>query len=64
MNYAAVKKGMGVAEVAALGPALAPRHEYYYKPLEAGGKRTAVLLMHTNPNPNPNPNPLTQTLTP
>ena len=46
MNYAAVKKGMGVAEVAALGPALAPRHEYYYKPLEAGGKRTAVLLMN------------------
>ena len=46
VNYAAVQKGMGVAEVAALGPALAPRHEYYYKPLEAGGKRTAVLLMN------------------
>ena len=37
---------MGAEEVAALGPAVAPRYEYYYKPLEEGGAKTAVLLMN------------------
>ena len=38
------------AQLAALGPTVAPQHEYYYKPLEAGGKRTAVLLMNNGFN--------------
>ena len=42
---------MGVEELAALGPTLAPKHEYYYKPLEQGGARTAVLLMNNGDAP-------------
>ena len=50
VNHAAVQKGMGLPQLAALGPTVAPQHEYYYKPLEAGGKRTAVLLMNNGFN--------------
>jgi hypothetical protein len=29
---------MGLPQLAAISPTVAPQHEYYYKPLEAGGK--------------------------
>ena len=31
VNHAAVQKGMGLPQLAALGPTVAPQHEYYYK---------------------------------
>jgi hypothetical protein len=46
VDYAAVHKGMSVEDVAAVGPATAPSFQYYYKPMEADGAKTAVLLMN------------------
>jgi len=46
VNYAAVTKAMSVEEYAAVGPLVAPAFQYFYKPMEAGGAKTAVLLMN------------------
>merc|ERR1712232_248422 len=46
INYAAVEKGMTEEEVKATGPVMAPSFQYLYKPLDFGGKKTAVLLMN------------------
>lgn len=46
VNHAAVEKGMTEEERMATGPAFAPSFQYLYKPLEAAGLKTAVLLMN------------------
>ena len=51
VDYAAVRKGMSVEEVAGVGPAIAPSFQYYYKPMEAAGAKTAVLLMNNGDGP-------------
>ena len=45
-NWAAVEKDMTLDEVADLGPTVAGSFEDLYKPMLAGGKKTAVLLMN------------------
>ena len=50
VNYAALQKYTTVKEseqeVAERGPMIAPSFEYYYKPMEKGGTKTAVLMMN------------------
>jgi len=46
VNPAAVSKYMSVEEAAAVGPLTAPAWQYFYKPMTAGGAKTAVLLMN------------------
>lgn len=46
VNHAALEKGMTELERTAVGPAVAPSFQYLYKPIEADGAKTAVLLMN------------------
>jgi alpha-galactosidase len=46
VNYAAMTKEMTVEDAASLGGAFAPAWQYFYKPVEAKGAKTAVLLMN------------------
>jgi alpha-galactosidase len=46
VNYAAIKKGMTEEEKQSLGSTDAPLFQYFYKPMEYGGRKTAVLLMN------------------
>jgi len=46
VSYAAMEKGMSLEEQAATGPMSAPSFEYYYKPMEGDGAKTAVLLLN------------------
>jgi len=46
VNPAAVSKTMSVEEASAVGPLTVPSWQYFYKPMEADGAKTAVLLMN------------------
>lgn len=46
VNHAAMEKSMTEEERKATGPTVAPSFQYFYKPMEAGGAKTAVLLMN------------------
>lgn len=46
LNYAAMEKGMTEEERMATGPIWVPEFQYLYKPMEAGGAKTAILLMN------------------
>jgi len=45
-NPAEVKKDMSVEEYASIAPLDTPAWQYFYKPMEWGGTKTAVLLMN------------------
>jgi alpha-galactosidase len=46
INHAAVHKSMTEEEIINLGSYTAPKFQYFYKPLEYNGAKTAVLLMN------------------
>merc|ERR1711865_490820 len=46
VNHGKMEKGMTNVERAATGATTAPSWEYFYKPMEANGDKTAVFLMN------------------